>query len=399
MLGMDRKCLAIIPARGGSKGISRKNIRMVAGRPLLAWTIDAARGARGIDRVVVSTDDAEIADVAMRFGAEVIRRPAEISGDTASSEAALLHVLDELQRTEGRLPELLAFLQCTSPLTQPQDIDGTIQALIGANADSALSVCPFHHFLWRPDANGNASGINHEKGVRPRRQDREAQYLETGAVYVLRTDGFRAARHRFFGKTVTHIVPAERTLEIDEPRDLVLAETLLRLRQDQERRALLPNPVGAVVFDFDGVFTDNGVWLDQDGREAVVCRRDDGMGIGRLKKLGLSILVLSAETNPVVAARCRKLEIECIQGCRTKLPVLADWLSRKGIDRGRVIYAGNDLNDVDCMAWVGCGVAVADGYPAALQAARIVLSRNGGEGAVRELCELIMENASERTSS
>jgi N-acylneuraminate cytidylyltransferase len=386
------KALAIIPARGGSKGIPRKNIRLVCGQPLIAWTIQAARTARSVGRVVVSTDDSEIADVASRFGAEVVRRPAELSGDTASSEQALLHTLEMLEADGADRPPLLAFLQCTSPLTLAEDVDGTLRELVESNADSALTVAPFHHFLWRAE-DGNAVGANHDKQVRPMRQARKPQYLETGAVYAMKTDGFRAARHRFFGKTVMHVVPSDRTLEIDDPRDLVMAETLLRIRTERDRENLLPTLPAAVVFDFDGVFTDNGVWLDEDGREAVVCRRDDGMGIQQLKRIGVPILVLSTERNPVVSARARKLGIECIQGCDDKEAALLKWLVERNLAPDRVVYVGNDVNDLDCLRAVGCGVAVADAYPEAQRAARIVLSRAGGRGAVRELCDLITQRA------
>jgi YrbI family 3-deoxy-D-manno-octulosonate 8-phosphate phosphatase len=391
MANLKQECLAIIPARGGSKGIPRKNIRLLAGKPLIGWTIEAAREARSISRVVVSTDDAEIAGVARGCGAEVIMRPPEISGDTASSESALQHVVKTLEMAEGYRPDLIAFLQCSSPLMLPDDIDGTVRTLVESQADSALTVAAFHHFLWKSQTSGNVIGINHDKSIRPRRQDREPQYLETGAVYVMKADGFRAARHRFFGKTVMHEIPAERAMEIDEPADLILAETFLRRRQADDLRKLIPNPLTAVIFDFDGVFTDNGVWLDQDGREAVVCRRDDGIGIDRLKRLKVPMLVLSAETNPVVAARCRKLGLQCIQGCAAKQKMLSQCMSDRGIDPAGAIYLGNDVNDVDCLKWVGCGVVVADAYPRAREAAKIILTRNGGNGAVRELCDLILE--------
>ncbi len=228
---MGPEILAIIPARGGSKGIPRKNLQPLAGKPLLAYSIEAARQTSSITRTVVSTDDPEIGAVAQEYGAEVVWRPAEISGDTASSESALLHVLDHLRQSEGYEPDLLVFLQCTSPLTAPEDIEGTIRALLDANADSALAVTPFHYFLWREGQDGSAVGINHDKSRRPLRQEREPQFLETGAVYVMRTQGFRAARHRFFGKTVMYVMPRERCLEIDDPEDLIVAEALLRARQ------------------------------------------------------------------------------------------------------------------------------------------------------------------------
>lgn len=232
--------LAIIPARGGSKGIPRKNIRMVAGKPLLAHNIEQARLTPSITRVVVSTDDGEIAAVAREYGAEVVDRPADISGDTASSEAALVHTLDHLCHAEGYTPDLLVFLQATSPLTLAEDIEGTIQSLLTENADSALAVTPFFHFLWRRDSEGGAQGINHDKRARPRRQEiANTQFLETGAVYVMRVQGFLNAKHRFFGKTAMYVMPNERVWEIDDPRDLVIADLLLRERDtnsNEERR-------------------------------------------------------------------------------------------------------------------------------------------------------------------
>jgi len=383
-------CLAIIPARGGSKGVPRKNVRPLAGKPLMAWTIEAARNARHVTRVVVSTEDEEIARVARDYGADVVRRPAEISGDTSSSESALLHVLGHLKEMERYQPEIIAFLQCTSPLTTSADIDGTVAALLEQNADSALSVTRFFHFVWRNESSG-AVGVNHDKKVRPRRQDRQAEYLENGAVYAMRTEGFVAARHRFFGKTVVHEVDPAHSLEIDEPHDFAAAEMLLRRRTHVHRLALLPAPVGALVLDFDGVMTDDRVHLDQDGREAVTCSRSDGMGLSHLRRAGVPMLVISKETNAVVSARCAKLKVECVQGCDDKLPIMLEWLEKGNVSAAQTVYVGNDENDLACMRAVGCPVAVNDAHADVIPAARLVLERRGGRGAVRELCDLILE--------
>jgi YrbI family 3-deoxy-D-manno-octulosonate 8-phosphate phosphatase len=385
-------CLAIIPARGGSKGIPHKNVRPLAGKPLIAYNIEQAQRSKWINRLVVSTDDAEIAAVARQYGAEVVWRPSEISGDTASSELALLHTMEYLEQAEGYLPEIVVFLQCTSPLTLAEDMDGTVQALLDQQADSALAVMPFHYFLWKPDATGDVVGINHDKLVRPLRQQREPQYLETGAVYVMRAQGFRQARHRFFGKTALYEMPAERRLEIDDPVDLKVAEVLLRAQESQRGLACLPDPVAAVVFDFDGVFTDNKVITFQDGREAAISNRSDGWGIARLRKTGLPLLVLSTETSPVVQARCDKLRIPCQQGLENKAEALQRWLDERVLPASQVVYVGNDGNDNGCMELVGCPVAVADAYPEALERAALVLKHSGGNGAVREICDLVLKS-------
>ncbi len=382
--------LAVIPARGGSKGIPRKNVRLLAGKPLIAHTIEQAQLARSVNRVVVSTDDPEIASVAQKFGAEVVWRPPEISGDDAPSEAALLHALEYLEQTEGYQPDILVFLQCTAPLTLAEDIEGTIRVLLEEDADTALAVTPFHRFLWRKDEKGDAVGINHDKRHRPLRQEMEPQYLETGAVYVMRVEGFKKAKHRFFGKTALYVMPPERCWEIDEPVDLLIAEVLLREQQRKQKLQLLPRPVSALVLDFDGVMTDNRVVVFEDGREGVLVNRSDGWGIARLKQTGIPILVLSSEENPVVQARCRKLGIEFRQGVQDKLGALKEWTKSRNIDPVHVVYVGNDENDIPCLQWVGCGVVVNDAHPKAKQAACLILDNPGGQGAVREIADLIL---------
>lgn len=386
------ECLAIIPARGGSKGIPRKNIRPLLGKPLIAYNIEQAKSARLVNRVVVSTDDPEIGEISRQYGAEVVWRPAEISGDTASSEAALLHALEYLRQTENYQPDLLAFLQCTSPLTLAEDIDGVIQTLLDAGADTALAAIPFHYFIWKIDETGAAVGVNHDPRVRPLRQERQPQYLESGAVYVMRVPGFLQTRHRFFGKTVLYEMPPDRRLEIDEPVDFQIAEMLMRSQAERRKSARLPEVIAALILDFDGVFTDNKVIVFQDGSEAVLCDRSDGWGIGQLKKTGLPILVLSTEPNPVVRARADKLGLPCLQNISDKWSVLAAWLAERGIEPQHVVYVGNDANDLECMRHVGCAVAPADAYPEALSVAQIVLEHKGGDGAIREICDLILEH-------
>jgi len=387
----EREVLAVIPARGGSKGIPHKNIVPLCGKPLIAWTIEAARAAKSVTRVVVSTDDDRIADTARRFGAEVVTRPAEISGDLAPSEAALLHALDTLRDAEAYQPDLLVFLQCTAPLTTADDIDATVDILIHQEADSALAAVPFHYFLWRTDQAGNAVGVNHDKSRRLMRQEREPEYLEAGAVYVMRVPGFREARHRFFGKTALHAMPGSHRLEIDEPADLDRAAALLELQRADRDAAQLPDPVRALILDFDGVFTDNRVVVSEDGREAVACNRSDGMGLRRVREAGVAVFVLSTETNTVVKTRCDKLGLECVHAVEDKIAVLTRWLEERGVPASQAVYLGNDVNDVECMKAVGCGIAVADARPEARQAAALILPTRGGHGAVRDVCDMILE--------
>jgi N-acylneuraminate cytidylyltransferase len=152
----------------------------------------------------------------------------------------------------------------------------------------------------------------------------------------------------------------------------------------------LPEPVAALVLDFDGVFTDNRVIVDQDGRESVICDRGDGWLLSHLKKTGLPILILSTETNPVVQARADKLGIPCLQGIPEKGVALKGWAAGRGIDLAHLVYLGNDINDLDCLELAGCGVITADAHPSVRQVADLVLQNRGGHGALRELCEMIL---------
>jgi N-acylneuraminate cytidylyltransferase len=159
---------------------------------------------------------------------------------------------------------------------------------------------------------------------------------------------------------------------------------------------ILPAHPALLALDFDGVMTDNAVFVDEEGREWVRCSRGDGMGISLLRKAGLPIVVLSTEKNPVVTARCRKLKIECIQGCDDKTAVFQAFLAERRIDASRVIFIGNDVNDVGCLKLAGCGLVVADAHAAAKAAADGVLSCPGGQGAVREICDLLLERLQSR---
>ncbi|MCI5197145.1 MAG: acylneuraminate cytidylyltransferase family protein, partial [Candidatus Electrothrix sp. AW5] len=181
----------------------------------------------------VSTDDQEIAKVSRKYGAEVILRPTDISGDFASSESALLHVLEELDRKELYSPDLLVFLQCTSPLTLPADIDKTVKALLDQGADTAFAAAPFHYFIWSKNAEGEAHGINNDNKNRLMHQQYDNQFVESGSVYVMKVPGFLEEQHRFFGKTVLYEIPEERCFEIDEPVDLIVAEQLMKTQLEK----------------------------------------------------------------------------------------------------------------------------------------------------------------------
>jgi CMP-N,N'-diacetyllegionaminic acid synthase len=222
--------IALIPARGGSKAIPRKNIRLLGGKPLIAHTIEHAQLASSVGRVIVSTDDPQVENVAREWGAEVIKRRAEISGDSATSESALLDALDQLVQTESYSPDLVVFLQCTSPIRRSDDIDRAVETLIVEQADSLLSVVPSHAFLWRI-ANGQALSFNYDYHHRPRRQDWCLEYKENGSIYVFKPWVLRESNNRLGGKIAIHVMEETSAQDIDTLEDLELCECLMSRSQ------------------------------------------------------------------------------------------------------------------------------------------------------------------------
>ncbi|MFE9920364.1 cytidylyltransferase domain-containing protein [Streptomyces sp. NPDC005774] len=397
-----RRVLAVIPARGGSKGVPAKNLAPVGGAPLVTRAVRECRAARHVTDVVVSTDDQAIAAAARQAGAEIVMRPAAIAGDLATSEAAVLHALDTHEALHGARVDVVLLVQCTSPFLTREDIDGVAGAVAAQGADTAVTVAPFHGFVWRdatgeePDAlqgdgGSGGFGVNHDKSFRPRRQDRPQDLLETGAAYAMDTAGFREHRHRFFGRTELVRTDPARVLEIDDPHDLARARALAPLF-DAARPGALPtaDDIDAVVLDFDGTQTDDRVLIDATGQEFVSVHRGDGLGIAALRRSGLRMLVLSTEQNPVVAARARKLKIPVLHGIDRKDLALKQWCEEQGIAPERVLYVGNDVNDLPCFALVGWPVAVASAHDVVRGAARAVTTVPGGDGAVREIAGWIL---------
>ena len=216
---------ALIPARGGSKGIPRKNVRPIAGKPLIAWTIEAARAARGIDTVVVTTEDAEIADVARSWGAEIpFLRPAELAADETPGVDPVLHAIEMLPEHDA-----VVLLQPTSPLRTAADIEGLLALVAQADAPSAVSICePDSHPSWmyRLDEDGRLAPLLQIPPA-ARRQDLPPVYSLNGAIYYARTAWLRERRNFLGAETVGYRMPGERSVDIDGPLDWRLAELLL----------------------------------------------------------------------------------------------------------------------------------------------------------------------------
>lgn len=400
--------LAIIPARGGSKGIPRKNIKSFAGHPLIAYSIAAGLQAERVTRVIVSTDDEEIAAVARSCGAETpFLRPAEFAQDQTLDLPVFQHALRWLAEQEGYRPDVVVQLRPTSPIRPRSIVDEAVNLLLEhPEADSVRGIVPSGqnpHKMWRIDpASGQMRPLLAVEGIaEPYNAPRQVLpqiYWQTGHIDAIRPASILDKGTMSGNAILPLMIDPRFTVDIDNPSDWAKAEWLvyhagLDMVDPGKHHRPLPDVIKLVVFDFDGVMTDNRVWVDENGHEMVAANRSDSLGLRRMMNDGTHAVVISTEVNPVVSARCRKIGIPVIQGVEDKATVLKNYLAENSIDPQTVIYVGNDSNDLPCFPLVACALAVADAQTDALRAADLVLSRTGGHGAVREVCDLILQRS------
>ncbi|MGI6250557.1 MAG: cytidylyltransferase domain-containing protein [Anaerolineaceae bacterium] len=407
MVSHKPQVLALIPARGGSKGIPRKNIKNFAGAPLIAYCIAAAKESALITRLIVSTDDQEIAAVAREWGAETpFLRPADLAQDDTTDLPVFEHALKWLRENEGWQPDIVVQLRPTSPIRPKGLVDQAISLLLAnPQADSVRGVVPSGqnpYKMWQLDtASGEMRPLLQVPGLaepfNAPRQSLPQTFWQTGHIDAIRTKVI-TEQHSMSGK---HILPLQidprYTVDIDQPSDWPKSEALM---SDQaltpsdplKGRRAFPAKVTTLVLDFDGVFTDDQVITAQDGKEYVCTSRSDGLGLDFLRNQGITqSVILSREENPVVTARARKLKLEVFQGVREKDKALETLIHTRGLNPKEIIFVGNDLPDLVVYPLVGFFACPADARPEVIRRADLVLTHRGGKGAIRELTERILK--------
>lgn len=398
--------LVVIPARGGSKGIPHKNIRDFAGYPLIAYSIAAGLRSETVTRTIVSTDDEEIAAVARQWGAEVpFLRPAEFSQDKTLDLPVFRHALEWLAENENYHPDVVVQLRPTSPVRPRTCVDDAVMILLDhPEADSVRGVVdagqnPFK--MWKIDKNsGRMNPLLGVEGIKEAynapRQSLPDVYWQTGHIDAIRPRAILEKNSMSGDVIMPLVIDVRYTIDIDTPADWERSEWMvtdsgLEMVDPANQRRAFPEKVSMLLMDFDGVITDNRVWVDENGHEMIAAYRSDSLGINHLReKTGIEVMVVSREVNSVVAARCKKMGIPCLQAVTDKGSALKKLFEERKIDPQTVIYMGNDINDLPCFPLVGYAVAPADALPEVLRSADRVTSLKGGHGAVRELCDFLL---------
>lgn len=221
-----KKCVAIIPARAGSKGIINKNIIEFCGKPLIGWTIEQAKRTQCIDEVYVSTDGESIASIAEQFAAKVIWRPEELASDTASSEEALIHAVDSIEKVSKI--EKVVFLQATSPIRRNEDIDKAMSVFDEGNYDSLFSMSVLEDYCIWKEMKGKIDSWSYDYRKRGRRQEREKLFLENGSIYIFTPEILRENHNRLGGRIGMYEMPFELSYEIDSMEDIATCEYFMK---------------------------------------------------------------------------------------------------------------------------------------------------------------------------
>jgi len=377
------KAIGFIPLRKGSKGIVNKNKRKMVGRPLFTWVLGEAIFSN-LDEVYIYTDDQDIIDFVDKEyhwtnKVKALLRSEESANDTASTEFAMLEFCKSLNYNF----DVFCLLQATSPFTKSETINKCLDKL-NDNYDSVLTVVNTHRFLW----NENGTPINYNPKERPRRQDFDGLLIENGAVYTTTKNSLQKTKNRIGNKVGIVKMPEESFHEIDSETDWAVVEQLLIERQKQNRE---PQKITHLVLDVDGVFTDGTIAYSKDGELSKNFDMRDGMGLEILRQYGVEVLVMTSEQSELVAKRMQKLKIEHVYlGVKDKYSLLQHIIKEQNLSINNFAYIGDDVNDLTNICSVGWSLTPNNATNIVKQHADVVLSKNSGNGAIREASGFIM---------
>ena len=380
--------IAFIPARCGSESIPFKNIKIICGKPLIYWALLALTKSKNIDQIYVATDCDEIKDTVRDFNFDTVQifdRSSTNASNTASTESVMLEFLDS-KDFSGE--DLFVLVQATTPFTSSNDFDNAINILkSNFEIDSLLSCVESKRFFWTK--NGNA--INYDYYNRPLRQDFDGILMENGAFYINTVENINKHKNRLSGNIHPYLMPEYSAIEADEEDDWIIIEKLMYKYVVNNKPSKI---IKLFATDVDGVLTDAGMYYDNNGNELKRFNTHDGMAFKILKEKGICTAMITSEKTNIVKLRANKLQVDYLfQGVkgREKLEVLEKICIEKNMSLSEVAYIGDDINDYQALSSVGFPACPNNAITKIKNIEGIThLSKSGGDGAVREFVELLL---------
>ena len=374
--------ILIIPVRGGSKGIPNKNLQTVNGITLTDRAIRTSLKAK-IDKLIVSTDSSEIKKFVTKYPGVIIHNRSEsTSNDTASSDSVILEVINDLGNEWVEEETQIGIYQATSPFVEIKTINLCFEESEKGNV--GFSAKKFHSFVWEQQQNWIP--INHPEDYRPRRQELNEKVIESGAIYCFPLKQFKEKKYRFCSNPVPVMFEDLHSIEIDDKEELQLSNLIATQYEISNFKGFLDKPLPKVLFtDFDGCLTDDKVKTNIFGIESVIANRKDGLGVKRLKKMGIEVIITTAQTNNVVLKRAQKLNVKIFKDLENKANAIEKYLIESKLTWQDVWYLGNEVNDLVPLSKAALSFCPLDAAIEVFLVAQVVLSRKGGEGLLGEI--------------
>jgi N-acylneuraminate cytidylyltransferase len=382
-----RKIIAFIPIRGGSKSIPLKNIKLFCGKPLVYWNIYSLQNSEKVNEIIVATDSDEIKKTVNEFHFDKVKiyeRSIENATDTASTESVMLEYINQ---THLSADTIFLLVQATSPLTEAKHFDEGLDVYFRGEYDSILTCVRNYRFLWNVDGTSK----NYDYKNRPRRQDFKGELMENGAFYINTVQNILVSGNRLSGKIGIYEMPEYTAMEIDEPDDWAILESLMY------KHVLSKQPkkkIKLFLTDVDGVLTDGGMYYSENGDELKKFNTRDGMAFELLRKAGIKTGIITSENTKIVEHRARKMKVDyLVQGKRDggKLAAAKEICEKEGITLDEVAYIGDDINCLELLLCVGLAACPDDAANKIKAIPNInILSKKGGKGVISEFINSII---------
>ena len=376
--------IAFIPARGGSKSIPNKNIKIFCGKPLIFWNLSALEESN-VDEIIVATDSLRIKEVVNSFNFSKVRiydRSIENSQDISSTESVMLEYINSANLADENT---FMLVQATSPFTQTEQFNEGLSLF--NKYDSILSCCQSKRFSW--EKNGKA--LNYDINNRPRRQDFHGTLIENGAFYISSVIAIKENNNRISGDIGIYQMPEYTCIELDELADWIVGESLMK-HFILHKTGIDFSKIKIFLSDVDGVLTDAGMYYTEDGDEMKKFCAYDGMGFQLLQETGIKVGIVTTEDRQLNRRRARKLGLDFdFHGVKDKLKIVKDLCDKVNVSLDEVAYIGDDINCFQLLSHVGISACPGNAVKEIKLIPNIIqLERNGGEGVVREFVELIL---------